>query len=162
MKQRFFLTLTLLLTCLTCFLSDATAEDPRERAMRLRKVNSKILAAPWSADKLKANLIYRCPLSETLGFIALNHSVEDPQKYAAFVEQLKPVAEQLTTYSEIEVRGSRFSKETEAELASLREQMFLVVEESYGLAARQSLTEHLRETLNIFRLDLIRGKIDYK
>lgn len=162
MRLRLFSTIMLTLMCLTHFLPNASAEDPRERALRLRKVNSKILSAPWSSNKLKANLIYRCPLFETLGFIALHHSTENPQNYAAFVERLKPIAEQLATYAEIEVRGGRLPKKTKAELAALREEMFQAVEDFYGLAVRQSLTEHLTDTLNIFRLDLIKGRVDFR
>ena len=137
------------------------AEDPRVRLHRLRKANSPVFAPKWSHSRVVANILYRCPLSETLGFIALKKDTADPQKFAQLSQYFATLAEERDAYNDSEIRGSRFPDALETELAALRSRMLEAVESLYGDAVRHELTDHLTRIYELHRMNIVSGSIHF-
>ena len=137
--------------------STTYAEDPRVRLQRLRKAGSTTFAHRWSHDRVMANILYRCPLSEALGFIALKKASVSPKKFSKLSQYFARIARKRDAYSDTAVRGKQFPTQLNTELSRLRSRMFKAVEELYSETTRQALADHLNRVYRLYGINVTGG-----
>lgn len=143
---------------------EANAEDPRDRLIRLhksKKAKSAKWGLKWGRDKVEANLMYRCPVSASLGYMALHYAEKDPETFAQLVRKLTLIARELARYQNSEIRGRYFPKKLERSLADLRAELFETIETLYGNKARQALVRYLDHRFHQLASERITGRIRF-
>lgn len=123
-----------------CIFSSVEVMGQAERVQR-RQERLALADKEWSDARVQANLYYRVPVVEVIGFLA-THSTDD-EKLVRFVRAVRPIEQQLQELRKAGIKGRTMPADVEAQLDQLQARLYAEVQAVYGSEGLRAVTDFI-------------------